>query len=270
VDLSKSAATPLSDPTGAAFKQQRRQDRDNQFRMLKSVDDMVGNIYAALEAHHEADNTLAVYISDNGYLWGQFWLTAKPHSYLADVRTPMFLRWPAGETTGQVQRGTDSRLVANIDIAPTVLAAAGIPVNNQPMGLPMDGQNLLSNAMPGSNRSRLLLERPGRNCNPCSSSDSPTWASFVSAPGQPNSYQYTESYAGSHNSWWWDQKEYPPTITWQEYYNLAPTQDPFELTNRYGSDGDPSNDPSTTPSAAQLSHDLALARFCGGYSAPCP
>jgi hypothetical protein len=128
----------------------------------------------------------------------------------------------------------------------------------------MDGQNLLyQDGTPLSDRTELLLERPGRNC-PCGPTATPTFASIVAK----NNYQYTEYYHGDHNTNWWDPSEYPPTIDFQEFYNLAPGpgQDLFEQNNQYGADGKPSNHPPTNPPADVLKQHLAVDRVCGGYS----
>jgi arylsulfatase A-like enzyme len=133
-----------------------RRVRDGQLRTLMSVDDMVGRLFATLHELGETRGTLAFFLSDNGYLWADHHLggdlnTAgqKRLPYTDSVRVPFFMRW-----LGHLPAGTrDTRLAANVDIAPTVLEAAGIP--QDPAKPPLDGRSLLA---PDA-RNRLLLER---------------------------------------------------------------------------------------------------------------
>ena len=91
-----------------------RSERANQLRTLMSVDDMVQTVFQTLEATGEASNTLAIFMSDNGFMWGEHGLRAKGDAYDASVRVPMYMRWPGHVIAG----ATDNRLVANIDVAP--------------------------------------------------------------------------------------------------------------------------------------------------------
>jgi arylsulfatase A-like enzyme len=149
-------------------------DRTAQLRMLMSVDDLVSQVFSSLGANNETQNTLAFFVSDNGYLWGEHGLTFKAHAYTQSVKVPMYMRWP-----GHVNAGAqDQRLVANIDLAPTVFDAVGVTPDT-----PQDGMSLLG----GDVRDRILLERLSRRAG-----GPPTWAAIRT----PTS-QYTEYYGGS-------------------------------------------------------------------------
>lgn len=92
-------------------------------RELLSLDDMVGDVYQALKEAGEAGDTLAFYISDNGYMAGEHGGLARKHlPYMEAIRVPMLMRWPGRVPAGRAS----SKLVANIDIAPTVYDAAGV------------------------------------------------------------------------------------------------------------------------------------------------
>jgi arylsulfatase A-like enzyme len=118
--------------------------RARQLRTLMSVDDLVDAIFTELDAAGELSQTLAIYTSDNGYLWADHRLKGKGQPYRPSVGVPMFLRWP-----GAILGGTrDGRLAANIDIAPTVLQAADLS------GPRFDGRSLL-----GKRRSEVLTEK---------------------------------------------------------------------------------------------------------------
>jgi N-acetylglucosamine-6-sulfatase len=89
---------------------------------LKSVDDHVSKMVAKLEACDQIDNTVILYTSDNGFQFGQHRLAMdKRHLYENDIRVPFVVRGP-----GIPKNSTSTQLVANIDIAPTILDIAGL------------------------------------------------------------------------------------------------------------------------------------------------
>jgi arylsulfatase A-like enzyme len=207
-------------------------DRIQQLRTLMSVDDMVSRVMQTLEATGEASNTLAVFVSDNGYGWGEHGLEAKGVPYTESVKIPMFMRWPGHVAAG----ATDSRLVANLDLPETALDAAGVTPT-----VPMDGHSLLG----GYSRDRLLLDLYGDLGDSVSKIRS--WASTVT----PTS-QYIR----------WFDKTQPETATrFAEYYDMV--NDPYQLTNLL-SDGNGGNDPDVPALDAQLSRDLT----CRGSTCP--
>jgi arylsulfatase A-like enzyme len=203
--------------------------RNDQMRTLISVDDVIGRIYRTLSGLEE-QNTIAIFVSDNGLMWGEHgWVDkAVPHTY--SVRVPMLMRWPGRVSPGAI----DGRLAANVDIVPTLLDAAGI----SPEGASFDGRSLLDESW---TRDSILLEFFG----PEEERLVPPWAS-LRAPG----YQYTEYYSPEG------------AITFREYYDLS--NDPWQLRNLYG-DGDPANDP---VDGSQLHDRLAEARACTGPACP--
>lgn len=70
------------------------------------------------------DSTIIIFTSDNGYLSGEHKLKAKQLALEESIRVPMFIRYPAWFTPGEVNT---SLMTFNVDIAPTLLDAAGIP-----------------------------------------------------------------------------------------------------------------------------------------------
>lgn len=205
---------------------QGRFTRREQLRTLVSVDQMVARVFAQLEATGEADNTLAIFLSDNGLMWGEHWLANKGVPYTEAINVPFLARWPGRIAAG----GRDSRFVANIDIAPTVLEAAGVTPAQT-----MDGRSILQPEA----RDRILLEHWFKR---------PDWASI-----RTSSYQYVEYYAADST-----------TVVYREYYDLV--SDPWQLTNLLG-DVDVLNDPAPAR-IAQLSAQLALDRRCEGDECP--
>jgi arylsulfatase A-like enzyme len=208
---------------------QMLQDRVGQLRTLMSVDDMVGRVFQTLEATGEASNTIAVFLSDNGYSWGEHGLEAKGEPYLESVQIPFFLRWPGHVTAG----ATDSRLVTNLDITATALDAAGITPS-----IPVDGYSLLGSHV----RDHVLLDFYGFSGQHFDRD----WASIVT-----HDYQYID---------WFQPTPTESSVRFREYYNL--NNDPYELTNSL-SDGNPGNDPPASIDS-QLTQDLR----CSGSSCP--
>ena len=102
----------------------------NQLRCLTSIDEGVGRVLKALEETKALDNTLIVFTSDNGYFWGEHGLGDKRASYEESIRIPMTARYPALIKAGSRIDG----MVLNIDIAPTMLAAAGVAPHKQMQG----------------------------------------------------------------------------------------------------------------------------------------
>jgi len=199
--------------------------RARQLRTLMSVDDIMERTFSALRRIDESTDTLALYVSDNGYMWGEHGLVAKDVPYTPSVKVKLFARWPASIPANSV----DNRLVGNIDIAPTVLAAAGL----EPFGV--DGRNLLD---PSWARDRILLEHW------CNLSNCNRWAST-----RTQEYQFVEYYDADGRT------------KFREYYDQR--RDPWQLRNLFH-DGDPNSNPDRQRLAEQLSAD----RTCAGPSCP--
>jgi N-acetylglucosamine-6-sulfatase len=91
---------------------------------LLAVDEGIARIMAELEERGELDDTLILYLGDNGFMFGEHGLIDKRTAYEESMRIPMLARCPAlfGGTGGRAVE----QVVANIDIAPTLLAAAGL------------------------------------------------------------------------------------------------------------------------------------------------
>jgi arylsulfatase A-like enzyme len=100
---------------------------------LLPVDRLVDRLIDALRDAGELANTYVIFTSDNGFLLGEHRLTGKGKLYEEGTRVPLVIRGP-GVPAGEVHR----HLVGNIDLAPTILDAAG----TQPVA-PVDGRSLL-------------------------------------------------------------------------------------------------------------------------------
>jgi arylsulfatase A-like enzyme/plastocyanin len=150
-DTPSRTETDLSDKPALIQKQSGqvtlddiKQLRERMIRTLYSVDDAAEQIFAQLDALGE-DNTIAFFLSDNGYLWYEHGLEAKGVPYDEAVNVPFFVRWPGHVAAG----ATDTRVVANIDIAPTIYDILG----QLPTNYVLDGQSLFR-----SSRTSILTE----------------------------------------------------------------------------------------------------------------
>jgi arylsulfatase A-like enzyme len=208
--------------------------RRQQLRTLLSVDDMIDAIFRRLRLREEASNTLAIFTSDNGFLHGEHGMRRKAVPYTKSIRVPFFVRWP-----GRVAPGVrDNRFVANVDIAPSVLAAARL----QPeLKYPLDGKALLSPiGLTNPKRSQLFLEyfySPDF-------ANIPAWRAV-----RTKTFQYIQTYNTSG------------AISFREYYDL--TKDPWQKENLLA-DGDLANDPPTKALATAIAADAT----CKGTSCP--
>jgi N-acetylglucosamine-6-sulfatase len=101
---------------------------------LLAVDEGVGQLIETLEKKGILDETLILFMGDNGYCFGENGLIDKRTAYESSIRVPLLARCPSLFKGGQVC----DRVVANIDIAPSILAAAGLkaPGNFQGMNFP--------------------------------------------------------------------------------------------------------------------------------------
>jgi N-acetylglucosamine-6-sulfatase len=128
--------------------------RIDQLRSLLAVDDGVASILQTLSESGELANTIFVYMTDNGYLWGEHRLTRKIYPYEESIRTPFVVRYDALVATAR----TETRPVLGIDVAPTFAELAGTTAPGA------DGSSILPllTAEEGAAwRSRFLVESLG-------------------------------------------------------------------------------------------------------------
>ncbi len=89
---------------------------------LCAVDDSVGRVMEALRSRNQLESTLVIYMGDNGFTFGEHGLIDKRTAYEESMRVPMLLQCP--ELFGRGKKLNE--VIANIDIAPTCLEAAGV------------------------------------------------------------------------------------------------------------------------------------------------
>ncbi|MEP7271171.1 MAG: sulfatase [Acidobacteriota bacterium] len=101
------------------------------YRLATEVDATAGRVLAELSAQGLDDNTLVIFTTDNGYFHGEHGLADKWYPYEESIRVPLIVRDP--RMTKRKQNTTNDDFVLNVDLAPMILAAAGIaaPVRMQ-------------------------------------------------------------------------------------------------------------------------------------------
>lgn len=215
--------------------------------VLLSIDDLVAGIVHTLADIGELDNTYIFFSSDHGYHLGQFRIPIeKMLPYDTDIRIPLFMRGPG------IKPGTKlNQMVANIDIAPTILDFAGIPI--PPI---MDGESM-----------KPILT---------SQNHDQQWRThFMSefAEGTIQTYKYNGTkmplYDEPQNQWrmlrvlnathdiafiQWDQAYIFDKVNFTEYYDLA--KDPWQKVNLWQS--------STTALKASLQAEIQALYDCRG------
>ena len=181
-------AMPLMDtPT----KQRLRVLYRARLASLQAVDDLVMRVVRTLRFTGDLDETMIVFTSDNGFLLGEHRIARKGWLYEESAQVPLILRGPG------IPAETRLDPVANVDLAPTILEAAGAV----PQG-PVDGRSLLQPPLEAG-RDVLLenLESGSRG--------------GMTVVRSSDGFVYMEHPSGE-----------------RELYDLA--QDPFQLDNRQG------------------------------------
>ncbi len=213
--------------------------RQSQLESLMAVDDGVDAILDTLGASGKLANTMVVFASDNGLLWGEHRLSNRKESaYEESIRLPLMIRYDA--LLGGA--GTTDKLVGNVDLAPTFAALAGVAAPAA------EGKSLLPLLAGGTPpwRTRLVIEH--LQAKGGISAEVPTYCGV-------RSHQYKYVVYATHE---------------EELYDLV--ADPAELVNR-------ASDPALRPTKLGLRADVHrlcnpsppgfdLSWLCTGEPAP--
>ncbi len=199
---------------------------------VTSVDEGVGRVLDWLDSAGLAENTVVVYMSDQGFYLGEHGWFDKRFMYEESLRTPMMVRWPAGlSNPGR----TEGRIVSNLDIAPTFLELAGAEVDPE-----VDGRSLAA----------ILRDKP-----------TPDWRKdfyyhYHEGPEREHNVQRHDGVTdGRHKLIHFYERD-----EW-ELYDLE--SDPHELHNV-------AEDPAQAPLRAKLTARLAEMRKDYGFTPPEP
>ncbi len=138
---------PLGRETGTSDRVIRQRQQT-----LMAVEEGVGEIFKALQETGQLDNTIVIFTSDNGYFYGEHGLSIERRlAYEESIRLPLLIRYPRRIRAGLVR----DELTLNIDLAPTLLTFANLPVPDN-----MQGRSLVPILQGGrpSWRTAFLLE----------------------------------------------------------------------------------------------------------------
>jgi arylsulfatase A-like enzyme len=122
------------------FDERKDEETKNNFernflRCVVGLDRAIGKIMSTLNDLKLKDNTIVIFISDNGYMWGEHGLGGKWLMYEESIRVPLIIDYPGLPAKMRGEKVNDMAL--NIDVAPTILDLAGLKVPPE-----MDGISL--------------------------------------------------------------------------------------------------------------------------------
>ncbi len=112
------------DPSPAAVKDFAAMTRAY-WGTIQSVDDSVGQLVQALKDLGQFDNTIIVFMGDNGLLNGEHGMVDKRTMHEPSIRIPLAVRYPGLVPTGQVR--VVEQQVLTLDVAPSLLELCGLP-----------------------------------------------------------------------------------------------------------------------------------------------
>ncbi len=135
-------------PPERLLKKYRTDDRPisiaKYYAMCEWFDETCGQLLSMIDDKGLRENTLVVYVTDNGWVQDPekdgYAPRSKQTPYEGGIRTPILYRWP-----GKIAPADRPELTSSIDIVPTILAAAGADIPNA-----LPGLNLLPNLIEGT------------------------------------------------------------------------------------------------------------------------
>jgi len=210
------------------------------YAAVYGVDENLGRVLAYLDQHGLAEDTLIVYTSDNGFFLGEHGWYDKRFMYEPSLRVPLLVRYPRRIKGARVE----TRMALNIDVAPTLLDFAGVPIPKV-----MQGESLrpLLEGRQRVNWRKAIYYSYFEN----------SWTLRDAKPEQmsdPSFKYFTPHRVGPHRGVRTDRYkliEYYSEGNYWEFFDLK--TDPNELTNRH-------NDPAYASTIAELKRELRRLR----------
>lgn len=169
------------------------------YAAITEMDAALGRILKAVDELGLRDNTYFIFMGDNGWFMGEHGFTSKVLPYEESIRVPMIVAGPG------IPHGTDSHLVLNIDLAPTILELAKIPIPQNMHGASL--LRLLKNKNVNG-RESFLYEAP-----------TPSLGSQPLLALRTQRYKLVQTYDDDELS----------QVVFEEFYDLQ--QDPKEMKN---------------------------------------
>lgn len=166
---------------------------------MTDLDQALGRLLGALDRLRLRQNTYLLLMGDNGWMMGEHGFTSKVLPYEKSIRVPLLVAGPG------VKAGSDSHLVLNADLAPTLLDHAGVPLPTN-----FHGRSLrpLLAGKPGPWRSALLYEAL-----------KPELGSWPLVAVRTERWKYVQTF----------DLQQPAKLAFEELYDLS--QDPGEMRN---------------------------------------
>lgn len=130
--------TWIRDAAGSEKEGKLDDVRRGQLASVLATEDAMAEILATLDRTGQRENTILLYLGDNGYSWGEHGYRGKNCAYDVCSRVPFFYLDPRRKVA---PGATNDALVADIDIAPTIagLAGATVPADQKMDGAPLQG-----------------------------------------------------------------------------------------------------------------------------------
>ncbi|MFR9751359.1 sulfatase [Nocardia sp. 004] len=219
---------------------------------LLALDEMVADIVDTLARTGELDNTYLIFTSDNGYNLGAHRLTQKMSPYEESMRVPLTIAGPG------IGKGSTDAMALSIDLAPTILSWAGVPVPDTMDGRPLTGP--LSGDRSGW-RTDFTAEYGGAGYT----GENGVWQEQV--PGRTPYFYAVDmpSWSAVRNERYlyvrWYERERPLEHREYELYDLH--NDPYQLTNLIKT---PEGRAEHADTIATLDARLAELHTCAGLS----
>ncbi len=116
----------------------------NYYRLITGVDDVVGNTMHKLRELGIDKNTIIIFMGDNGMFLGEHGMEGKWYGYEESIRVPLLIYDP--NMPDKIRQSKAAQVALNIDIAPTILAMAGVQAPKQMQGINLI--DLVSNKIP--------------------------------------------------------------------------------------------------------------------------
>jgi arylsulfatase A-like enzyme len=114
-------------PSTLADTKETRDDLVAYYNEIARLDSYVGHLEKELQEQHIADNTILIFMSDNGRPFPG----SKTRLYDRGVKTPFLIKWPKGISRSGI---ICNSLISSIDIAPTLLKLAGVESSSSIQG----------------------------------------------------------------------------------------------------------------------------------------
>ncbi len=123
------------------------------YKMISCVDSVMGRIETTLQKEGLADNTVIIFMGDNGYFLGERGYAGKWLMHEQSIRVPMIIYDPRQPESSRSK--SFSEMVLNVDVTPTILDLAGVEVPDRYQG---ESLTAFYNHQPAQWRSSIFCE----------------------------------------------------------------------------------------------------------------